>query len=93
MRNDMTSPNFGERTRLDFSRWSGMDGIYYEKHPTNHGEMRTWRVSFNPIADRYQIHQPSNWVTAEPTPEMRPWHDRISRAITTMQPIQSRGFY
>ena len=89
----MDNPNFGERTLQDFRRLSGMDGIYYERNPKNKSEMRTWRVSFNPIADKYQIHLPSNWVTAEPTPEMRQWHDGISRAIHTMQPKQSRGFY
>ena len=45
----MPTPNFGERTQQDFRQWSKMDGIYYEKHKTNHGEMRTWRVSFNPF--------------------------------------------
>ena len=89
----MPTPNFGERTQQDFRQWSKMDGIYYEKHKTNEGEMRTWRVSFNPFANRYQIHQPSNWVAMEPTPEMRPWHNGISRALTTMQPTTSRGFY
>lgn len=37
----MTTPNFGERTQQDFRQWSKMDGIYYEKHKTNEGEMRT----------------------------------------------------
>jgi len=89
----MASPDFGERTLLDFKRWSGMDGIYYEKSKVRPNEMRTWRVSFNPISNNYQIHQPSNWVVAEPTPEMRAWHEGISRAITTMQPPTQRGFY
>jgi len=89
----MPTPNFGERTQQDFRQWSKMDGIYYEKHKTNHGEMRTWRVSFNPFSNRYQIHQPSNWVTAEPTAEMKAWSPRIATALATMQPSSTRGFY
>lgn len=89
----MAAPNFGERTRQDFTQWSKLGGIYYEKHKTREGEMRTWRISFNPFAGKYVIHQPSNWVTAEPTPEMKAWHEGIPRAITTMQPSVDRGFY
>ena len=89
----MSGINFGERTLIDHRQWSKLGGIYYEKHKTNKGEMRTWRVSFNPIAGKYQIHQPTNWVVAEPTPEMKAWSPRIATAISTMQPATSRGFY
>ena len=89
----MGTPNFGDRTLQDFRQWSNMDGIYYERNQSNPAEMRTWRISFNPFSNRYQIHQPSNWVTAEPTPEMRAWSPRIASAVTTMQQDTIRGFY
>ena len=89
----MATPDFGERTQQDFRQWSKLDGIYYEKHKTKAGEMRTWRVSFNPFAGKYQIHQPTNWVAAEPTPEMKAWSPQISAAITRTQPVSERGFY
>lgn len=90
----MGSPNFGERTYADFKNWSKLAGIYYEKHPTEEGMIRTRRVSYHPFANRHVQEMPSNWHHATPTPEMKAWHDGISRALTTMQGnMQSRGFY
>lgn len=89
----MTAPDFGERTLQDFRQWSKLGGLYYEKHPTEKGMMRTRYVRYDVMNGKYQIHLPSNWHHAEPTKEMRPWHEGISRALTTMQPAQSRGFY
>mgnify|MGYP001197562141 CR=1 FL=1 len=89
----MTNPNFGERTLLDFKQWSKLGGLYYQRNPQNEKEIRTIMVRYNTVAGKYVMHAPSNWHTAEPTPEMRPYHDGIGRAITTMQPAESRGFY
>jgi len=89
----MSSANYGERTMQDFSNWSKLGGIYYELHPTEKGMMRTRYVRYDPIVGKYIQHQPTNWIHAMPTPEMRAWHDGISRALTTMQPSSTRGFY
>jgi len=90
----MGSPNFGERTYSDFKNWSKLAGIYYEKHPTEEGMIRTRRIAYHPFANRHVQEMPSNWHHATPTPEMKAWHDGISRALTTMQSnMQSRGFY
>jgi len=89
----MANPEFGERTLQDFQQWSKLGGVYYEKHPKEEGMMRTRYVRYDPIVGKYIQHLPTNWVTAEPTPEMRPWHDGIARARSTMQPATNRGFY
>ena len=89
----MATPNFGERTLQDFQQWSKIGGVYYELHPTEKGVMRTRYVRYDPIVGKYIQHVPSNWHTAEPTPEMKAWHEGISRALTMMQPATTRGFY
>ena len=92
-RSEMNAPNFGERTLQDFSQWSKLGGIYVEFHPKEEGMIRTRYVRYDPIVGKYIQHQPTNWHRAEPTPEMRPWHDGIARSLTTMQPSSTRGFY
>jgi hypothetical protein len=92
-RSDMSMPNFGERTLQDFQQWSKLGGVYYERNPDNEKEIRTRYVRYNPIVGKYIVHLPTNWVAAEPTPEMKAWHEGISRALTTMQPASNRGFY
>jgi hypothetical protein len=92
-RSDMSTPDFGERTLQDFQQWSKLGGVYYERNPENEKEIRTRYVRYDPIVGKYIIHLPTNWVTGEPTPEMKAWHEGISRAITTMQPATNRGFY
>lgn len=89
----MYIPEAGERTLTDFRQWSKLGGIYYELHPKEKGMMRTRYVSYNTLAGKYQLHLPSNWHHGTPTEEMRPYHDGIGRAVTTMQPAQSPGFY
>jgi len=89
----MEKPNFGERTLQDLKQWSKLGGMYFELHPTEKGMMRTRYVRYDPIVGKYIQHAPTNWHYAEPTPEMRPWHDGISRALFTHQPVSNRGFY
>lgn len=89
----MPTPDFGDRTLSDFRKWSNIDGIYYERNPSNPAEMRTWRVSFNVFSNRYHINSPTNWVAAEPTPEMKAWSPKIAAAVATMQHSTQRGFY
>ena len=89
----MYIPKQGERSLSDLKRWSKLEGIYYETHPQDKNMIRTRHVFYHALSGRYQMHQPSNWHYATPTPEMRPYHDAISRAIFTMQPLQSRGFF
>ena len=89
----MAGINYGERTLHDHAQWSKLGGIYYEQHPTDKDQFRTRRVHFNALAGKYQQDAPTNYVYGTPTPEMKAWHDGISRALTTMQPATSRGFY
>ena len=35
----------------------------------------------------------SNWHTAEPTPEMKPFHPRIMTAVLTQQATHQGAFY
>lgn len=89
----MYIPEQGERTLTDFGNWSKLQGIYFEKHPSESGMIRTRHVRYNTIAGRFQQSLPSNWHHAEPTPQMRVWSNQISRAVTTMQAPASEGFY
>ena len=82
-----------ERTQNDFRNWSKLQGTYYERDPKNPERIRTRLVSYHVFSGKYQVHQPTNWVIAEPTPDMKQWHDGISRAIFTMQPATSTSFY
>ena len=70
-----------------------MAGINFEQYPTDKDLFRTRRVHFNALAGKYQQDAPTNYVYGKPTPEMKAWHDGISRALTPMQPATSRGFY
>lgn len=89
----MYIPEQGERTLNDFRNWSKFQGTYYERNPKDKNQIRTRLVSYNVFAGKYVVHQPTNWITAEPTPDMKPWHEGISRAVFTMQPTQSASFY
>ena len=85
----MAGINYGERTLQDHAQWSKLGGIYYEQHPTD--KTKDCRVHFNALAGTSKTLPPTTHGT--PPPEMKAWHDGISRALTTMQPATSRGFY
>ena len=89
----MTGHNFGERSLMDFQNWSKFGKqLFYERNPRNEQEIRVYRPFYNVFAGKYTL-QITPFHAAEPTPDMKPWHPSIGRALTTMQPSTDRGFY
>ena len=81
-----------ERTFQDIKNWHPMvNKVFYEKHPSNPGEIRTYTMRWNAIAERITP-MISNWHTAEPTPDMKPFHPRILSSINMFQSNHS-GVY
>ena len=82
-----------ERTFTDLKRWNPLIGkTYFERHPKNSQEIRTYYMQWNGIANKITP-RVSNWHVAEPTPEMEPFHPKIMSAVNTFQPPVQSEFY
>jgi len=74
------------RTFSDLKRWQPLiHKTFYERNPKNNKEIRTYYMSWNPFANKI-VPQISNWVQAEPTPEMEKLNPNVMKSIMTMQP-------
>ena len=83
---------YSERTYQDMKRWNSLIGtIYYERNPKNPKEIRTYHMNWNGLANRI-VPAISNWVQMEPTPDMKPYDQRVMSAVATFQP-QQQEFY
>ena len=83
---------YSERTYEDMKRWNPLIGtIYYERNPKNPKEIKTYHMNWNGLANRI-VPAISNWVQMEPTPDMKPYDQRVMSAVATFQP-QQQEFY
>jgi len=82
-----------ERTYQDLKRMNPLiNQVFYERHPDHPKQIRTYRMNWNGMANRITP-MISNWHTAEPTPEMKPFHPRIMTAVLTQQATHQGAFY
>ena len=82
-----------ERSFLDVKRWQPLiNKVFFERHPRHPEQIRTYRMYWNGMANKITP-QISNWHTAEPTPEMEPYHPKIMSAVVTQQTTQMGDFY
>ena len=82
-----------ERTFYDLQRWNPLIGqVFYERHPEHPEQIRTYRMNWNGMANKITP-MISNWHTAEPTPEMKPYHPKIMSAVLTQQSTHMGDFY
>lgn len=82
-----------QRSYHDLKRWNPMiDRIYFERHPQNKEQIRTYHMKWNAMANKITP-MISNWHTAEPTPEMLPFHPRVMTAVLTKNSTHSGEFY
>ena len=81
--NQMYTP---ERNLNDLKRWNPMiNRIYYEKGKGKYeGMIRTYTMLYNIMANKITP-SISNWVHMEPTPEMKPYHPDVMKAVLTTQ--------
>jgi len=78
-----------ERTFQDLKRWNPLIGqVFYERHPEYPEQIRTYRMNWNGMANKITP-MISNWHTAEPTPEMKPYHPKIMSDAVTGHPVTS----
>ena len=75
-----------ERNINDLKKWNPMiNRIYYERGEGKYkGMIRTYHMAYNMMANKITP-QISNWVHAEPTPEMKPYHPDVMKAVLTSQ--------
>ena len=82
-----------ERTYQDLKRIHPLIGqVFFERHPKQPEQIRTYRLNWNGLANKIQV-MVSNWHTAEPTPEMKPYNQRVMSAVATQQSTQMGDFY
>jgi len=82
-----------ERSFHDLKRWNPLIGkVFYERHPQHPEQIRTYRMHWNGMANKITP-MISNWHTAEPTPEMEPYHPKIMSAVATQQATHQGDFY
>ena len=82
-----------ERSFNDLRRWNQLIGqVFYERHPKDKTQIRTYRMNWNGLANKITP-MISNWHTAEPTPEMKPYHPKIMGAVLTQQATHMGDFY
>jgi hypothetical protein len=82
-----------QRTYQDLKRWNPMiDRIYFERHPQHPEQIRTYTMKWNAMANKITP-MISNWHTAEPTPEMLPYHPKVMGAVLTQQSTHMGDFY
>ena len=73
-------------------KWNPLIGqTFYERNPKNPGEIRTYYMRWNGLANRI-VPAISNWIAMEPTPEMKPYNPRVMSAVATFQ-NQQQEFY
>jgi len=83
---------YPERNYSDMRRWNPLIGsIYYQRNKDNPSEIRTIYLKWNGLANKI-IPAISNWVAMEPTPEMKPYDQRVMTALATFQ-NQQQEFY
>ncbi len=76
---------YSGRQFKDLQNWNPLiNKIFYERNPKNEKEIRTYTMKWNPFAGKITP-MISNWVHAEPTQEMKPFHPKILSAVNTMQ--------
>ena len=82
-----------ERSFNDLKRWNPLiNQVFYERHPDHPDQIRTYRMNWNGMANKITP-MISNWHSAEPTPEMKPFHPRIMTAVLTQQATHQGAFY
>ena len=73
------------RTYQDLKQWNPLiNRIYYERNQKDPTQIRTYTMKWNGLAQKISP-VISNWHTAEPTPEMYPYHPQIMRSVMCFQ--------
>ena len=81
------------RSYLDMQKWNPLiNQIFYERHPKDPTQIRTYRMRWCGLANKITP-MISNWHTAEPTEEMKPYHPKIMSAVLTQQTNHMGDFY
>ena len=81
------------RSYLDMQKWNPLiNQVFYERHPKDPKQIRTYRMNWNGFANKITP-MISNWHTAEPTEEMKPYHPKIMSAVLTQQTNHMGDFY
>mgnify|MGYP001248115682 CR=1 FL=1 len=72
------------RSTNDIRNWNNVIGtVMYQHHPKDKNQIRTYHFVWNALSERCNV-QVSNYHHATPTPDMKPFNQRVIDGVIRM---------